>query len=135
MQKLEKISFPAILDKKEQDILRVFESRKTPFDIQRIFTVSASSGTERGKHAHKLCNQILTCVSGRINLLCDDGEEQFSVVLYAENDGVLVPSGIWAQQTYLEDCSVLLVICDQAYDENDYIRDHDEFLIWKAKNR
>ena len=47
----------------------------------------------------------------------------------------LVASNFLTVQTYLEDCSVLLVICDQAYDENDYIRDHGEFLIWKAKNR
>ncbi len=115
------------------EIMRVFESTQVPFTICRVFTVLAGSDNKRGEHAHKECNQLLTCVSGAIDLLCDDGNQRQTIKLRPDSDGVWVPNGIWAEQTFLEDKSVLLVICDQPYDENDYIRNYDEFIDWKRK--
>jgi len=64
-------------------------------------------------------------------LICNDGENQDERLLSPESDAVLVPPGIWAEQDYLKDNSIIIVFCDQSYDESDYIRDYDEFLKWK----
>lgn len=44
------------------------------------------------------------------------------------NQALLTPPGIWAEQTYLEKDTTLMVACDALYDEADYIRDYEEFL-------
>jgi hypothetical protein len=41
--------------------------------------------------------------------------------------GLIIPPGIWAQQTYLTENSVLTVLCDKLYQAADYIRDYEEF--------
>jgi dTDP-4-dehydrorhamnose 3,5-epimerase-like enzyme len=133
---IKKYAFPSIVEKKEQGILRVFESEDVPFTIIRVFSVvSAKGGSKRGHHAHKICNQLICCVAGEVNLRCDDGNTQIETLLTPSNEAVLVPCGIWAEQEYIQDNSVIIVFCDQPYDENDYMRVYDEYLEWKNKNK
>jgi UDP-2-acetamido-3-amino-2,3-dideoxy-glucuronate N-acetyltransferase len=127
--------FPSICDKREQGVLRVFESDNLPFIIKRVFSVvNAIGGSKRGQHAHKICNQLICCVAGEVNLKCDDGNTQTEILLSSENEALFVPCGIWAEQNYIIDNSVIIVFCDQSYDENDYIRDYEAFIKWK-KNK
>ncbi len=129
---LKKINFQSIVEEKEQGILRVFESKDIPFPLRRVFTVvNALGGSKRGEHAHKKCNQLLCCVSGKIKLVCDNGSYRVEKILTPNSSGILVQNGIWAEQEYLIDNSVLIVFCDQPYKENDYIRDYNEYLKWK----
>ena len=131
---IKKYEFPSIVETKEQGVLRVFESEDVPFTIKRVFTiVNAFRGSQRGHHAHKKCNQLICCVAGAVNLICDDGNTQIEILLSAGNEAVLVPCGIWAEQRYLKDNSVIIVFCDQPYDETEYIRDYKMFLNWKTK--
>ena len=131
-----RFTFPTIIDEKEQGILRVFESEDLPFNIIRVFSVvSAKGGSKRGNHAHKICNQLICCVAGEVNLRCDDGNTQIETLLTPSNEAVLVPCGIWAEQEYIQDNSMIIVFCDQPYDENDYMRVYDEYLEWKNKNK
>ena len=133
---IKKYEFQYIVDKKEQGVLRVFESEDLPFTVKRVFSVvNAKSGSKRGQHAHKICNQLICCVAGEVNLRCDDGNSQIEVLITPSSEAVLVPHGIWAEQKYLKDNSVIIVFCDQSYDENDYIRVYDEYLQWKKKNK
>jgi dTDP-4-dehydrorhamnose 3,5-epimerase-like enzyme len=70
-----------------------------PFVIARLFVVRAHDGAIRGQHAHRECSQFLTCTSGTIEVLCDDGEQTAEFVLNEPNSGLLVPPKIWSQQT------------------------------------
>lgn len=129
--KIKTYAFPSIVEKKEQGILRVFESKDVPFTIKRVFTVvNSKGGSKRGQHAHKICNQLICCVAGEVNLIWNDGKHQREVLLSPASEAFLVPSGIWAEQVYIKDNSVLIVFCDQSYDEDDYIRDYDKYLEW-----
>ena len=133
---IKKYEFPSIVEKKEQGVLRVFESENLPFIVKRVFSVvNAKSGSKRGEHAHKKCNQLICCVAGKINLICNDGETQVETFLSPKTEAILVPSGVWAEQDYLKDNSVIIVFCDQSYDEQDYIRDYDEYLEWKKEQK
>jgi len=98
-----------------------------PFDIRRVFTVSAKAGDIRGDHAHKKCSQLLVCVSGRIRVSWDNGSVVSDQLLENMGSGILIPPGIWAKEEYLEDDSVLMVLCDRGYESEDYIRSYPEF--------
>ena len=131
---IKKYEFPSIIEQKEQGILRVFESEDVPFTIKRVFSVvNAKGDSKRGQHAHKKCNQLICCVAGKVNLICDDGNTQIEILLSSGNEAVLVPCGIWAEQRYLKDNTVIIVFCDQPFDETEYIRDYKMFLNWKTK--
>ena len=106
--------------------------RVLPFTPIRAFSVSSGKGTTRGNHAHKLCNQFIFCISGSINVKCDDGNNEVKYTLLPGN-GLLVPCGIWASQDYLEENSIINVFCDQLFDENDYIREYKNFLKERLK--
>tara|TARA_B100001758_G_C18400406_1_gene608631 strand:- start:299 stop:712 length:414 start_codon:yes stop_codon:yes gene_type:complete len=103
-----------------------------PFSPIRAFSVSSGKGSTRGNHAHKLCNQFIFCISGSINVKCDDGNNLAKYTLLPGN-GLLVPCGIWASQDYLEENSIINVFCDQPFDERDYIRDYKNFLKARLK--
>lgn len=121
---------------KHEDVngaLCVYESgRHVPFDIRRVFTVSARKGDVRGDHAHKQCTQLLVCVAGNICVTCDDGSASQNYILDNIGIGLLVPPGIWAREEYMVDDAVLMVLCDRDYEPDDYIRDYNEFQIFLA---
>lgn len=128
--------FPSISEEIRQGSLRVFELNKMPFICKRVFSVvNAQAGSIRGEHAHKICNQLICCVSGKVLLTCNNGIETIQKELTPSSEAVLVPAGVWAKQTYLQDNSVILVFCDQLYDEADYIRNYNNFLRWKELNK
>ena len=101
------------------------------FSIERVFVVYASQGQIRGQHAHKECSQFLICLNGEVVVKCNDGKSSSIFSLKNPTHGIVIPPGIWAEQVYKEDNSILMVLCDREYDEVDYIRDFNEFLLFK----
>lgn len=120
------LRFPKFED--SNGTLSIYEGNNhVPFDIKRVFTVSANQGDIRGKHAHKTCAQLLVCVSGKICVRCDDGTAIRDQILDEMSLGLQIPFGIWSQQEFLMDGSVLMVLCDHPYEEADYLRSYDLF--------
>lgn len=100
-----------------------------PFPISRVFTIAGvAPGGVRGRHAHRCCTQLITCLSGQVTVLVTDGHASREIVLATGADGLLVPPGVWTTLTFASEAAVVAVFCDQPYDEGDYIRDWDEFL-------
>ena len=99
----------------------------TTFDIQRVFSVSAKAGEVRGDHAHKKCSQFMVCVSGSIEVTCDNGLKETTYQLNNPSIGLNIPNGIWTKEKYLTDNSVLMVLCDRYYEEDDYIHNYNDF--------
>ncbi len=114
------------------DLIVIEGNTVIPFDIARVFFVRAPEGALRGLHAHKECSQFLICATGHIEVRYDDGNATGVTLLNRPEIGMLVPPGIWAQQTFLAPTSVLMVLCDKRYDANDYIRDYAEFKIYRS---
>lgn len=98
-----------------------------PFNIARIFVVSCKEPSTRGKHAHIRCSQFLLCLNGSIDVLCSDGLSSKNFTLNSPNIGLLIPAGIWAEQNYHENGSILMAACDLTYEEHDYVRDFERF--------
>jgi dTDP-4-dehydrorhamnose 3,5-epimerase-like enzyme len=106
-------------------------STVVPFPIARMFWVfDVPAGHVRGGHAHRLCSQYLLCIRGAIEVFADDGETSATLVLEA-GCGLLIPPAIWASERYLTTDTALLVLCDRAYEVEDYIDSKDEVRAFR----
>ena len=105
------------------------EENNIPFSIKRVYYIfDTKEGVRRGFHAHKKLKQVAIAVKGSCRFLLDDGTERIEVVLDNPAQGLLSESCIWREMyDFSSDC-VLMVLADCYYDENDYIRDYDDFL-------
>lgn len=122
MEKERVITFPSFND--VNGSLSVYENLTSiPFVIERVFVVKAGLGDVRGEHAHRRCTQCLIAVGGRILVKCISRFGEFEYLLSDASTGLVIPPGIWATQHYLVKESALMVLCDRAYDEGDYLRD------------
>lgn len=116
--------------------LSFFEgSRDIPFDIKRIYYISGvPEGKMRGFHAHKQLQQLLFCPYGSIEIILDDGKQRQTVLLDGPEKGLLLQGGLWREMLWKKSDSVLCVAVSDYYTEEDYIRDYDAFLKYKAEN-
>jgi len=105
-----------------------------PFEAKRCFWVYGVPGGEvRGEHAHIECHQFLFCVSGSVQLMLDDGHERGQISLDRPSLGVHIPPMNWALQHRYSKDAVLFVLASHPYEENDYLRDYNEFLQRTAR--
>ncbi len=112
--------------------LSVVDQSDLPLPVVRAFWVTAGRGVVRGQHAHRRCKQLMYCVHGRCEIEMDDGRERRVVALGDDAVGLLVPCGVWAEERFVHESNVLLVLCDRPYEEDDYIRDYREFCAYRA---
>lgn len=111
-------------------------ARDLPFGCQRIFyTYTVPEGSVRGEHAHKQCEQFLISIRGKVSVLVDDGEHRDEFMLDSPSKGLWLPSGCWGEQFGHSPDSILLVLASLPYDNADYIRSYDEFLVWKKGDK
>ncbi len=101
-----------------------------PFEIKRVFYLyDVPTGADRGAHSHKQLHQFLICLSGSFDVLLDDGNQKKIVHLNRPWRGLYIPPMIWAAEINFDPSSVCLVFASDKYDEADYIRDYQQFLL------
>ena len=126
---VENISITSISDKSAN--ILVLEEKELPLrKFERTFVVTCSKGLLRGNHAHLECTQMMVCILGSVKVQVDDS---FSQARYSLNKGsvLLIPPGIWSTQDYLEERNILAVLCDKLFVEEDYLRNYDDFIVYK----
>jgi WxcM-like protein len=106
-----------------------------PFRIERMFTLVAPAGAKRGRHAHRLCSQFMICVSGAVNVVCEDGSKKSTFAFNRRNQALPVPPGLWNTVQFRQNESVLIVLRDRVYEAHDYIHGYDEFLSFREAVR
>lgn len=114
----------------ERGMLIALEEKKNiPFEVKRVyFMYDTLEGVHRGKHAHKTLKQVLFCPCGACTILLDDGKETKEVRLDKAIEGLLVEACVWREMYDFTPDAVLMVLASDYYDEDDYIRDYDEFI-------
>ena len=127
MDKVRLINFPYYQEDNGDLVVIQGMDDSAPFHISRVFNVRADKDSIRGRHAHSECTQLLVCTNGSIEVSCDDGEKQSIYILNKPYMGLLILPGVWVEQKYLENSSILTVLCDQPFNEEEYIRNYDEF--------
>jgi len=99
-----------------------------PFNIRRIYYLyDIPGGESRGGHAHKELYQLIVAASGSFEVMLDDGTNKKIVRLNRPNYGLLVVPGIWRELFEFSSGSICMVLASLKYDENDYIREYQDF--------
>lgn len=126
--KVREVEFSSLGDRRGS-LVALEQKANIPFEIKRVYYIFANEeGISRGFHAHKSLKQVAVCVSGQCKMLLDNGVEKKEVLLDHPTKGVIIEGLIWREMhDFSSDC-VLLVIASELFDENDYIRNYDEFL-------
>ena len=107
------------------------EYRDIPFQIRRVYYMYATKeGVQRGFHAHKSLEQILICIHGTCKILLDSGTEKKIVSLEKPYEGLYIASDMWREMLDFSPDAVLLVLASDYYEEEDYIRNYEEFLAF-----
>ena len=118
------------------NLVAIEGGREVPFDIARVYYLyGTAAGVERGFHAHKRLRQMAIAVSGSCTMMLDDGTTRTDVRLDHPAVGVMIEPMVWHEMRDFSGDCVLLVLADAAYDEGDYIRDHDQFVAAVADAR
>ncbi len=100
-----------------------------PFAIKRVFYLfDIPGGTERGGHSHRQLHQLLVAVSGSFTVTLTDGVETRRVTLNRPYLGLYIPPGVWNTMDDFASGSICLVLASDIYEEEDYVRDYQEFL-------
>ena len=99
-----------------------------PFDVKRVYYIyGTESGVSRGFHAHKKLRQMLIAVSGSVEIHCEMHSQKTVYLLDTPDKALLVEGMVWhTMEKFSPDC-VLMVLADDYYDENDYVRDYAVF--------
>jgi len=101
-----------------------------PFDIQRVYYLyDVPGGAQRGGHAHKALHQLIIAMSGSFDVLLDDGVKKKRIHMNRSYNGLYVCPMIWRELDNFSSGSVLMVLASNKYDENDYYRDYEKFLL------
>lgn len=128
--KIKLIEIPKIEDPRGN--LSVIENHCIPFDIKRVYYLyDVPSSAHRGGHAHKLQQELLIALSGSFEVFLDDSIVKKRIMLNKPYQGLLIPSGIWRELDNFSSGSVCLVLASDNFDENDYIREYEEFKLSK----
>lgn len=99
------------------------------FEIKRLFYIYGSDrAVVRGCHANRKSQFVLINVAGTSKVKAKDGLGNEKIVsLDKPNIGVYLPTMVWKDMYDFSEDSVLLVLSDEPYDAEEYIRDYDEF--------
>lgn len=111
------------------------EDCSIPFKPTRIFYITnVPTNCTRGNHAHKLCEQFLIALSGKIQITLNDGTTESQLTLNNPNEGIYIPTGIWSCQKFLDTNSCLVVLASHKYIQSEYISDINLFRQLKKND-
>jgi dTDP-4-dehydrorhamnose 3,5-epimerase-like enzyme len=128
------IDLPKITDARG-NLTFVEGGNQIPFNIQRVYYLyDVPGGAQRGGHAHKDLHQLIIAMSGSFDVLLDDGTNKKRVHMNRSYNGLYVCPMIWRELDNFSSGSVLMVLASNKYDEEDYYRDYEKFLLGRKSS-
>lgn len=130
----EKLSLPRIIELPKfldarGNLSVIEELKEIPFKIERTYWIyDVPGGESRGGHAYKENEEFIVALSGSFDVILDNGKEKKVFHLNRSYYGLYVPKGIWREMDNFSTNSLALILASTKYDENDYIRNYEEFL-------
>jgi dTDP-4-dehydrorhamnose 3,5-epimerase-like enzyme len=130
LKDIQLIKLPVVEDTRGN--LAFIQNDVLPFEFKRVYYLfDVPSNSFRGSHAHINQSEVLIALSGSFEVVLNDGFEKKSFFLNKPNIGLYIPTGMWRELENFSSGAVCLVFASDIYNEDDYIRDFDEFLISK----
>ncbi len=125
------INLPKIEDPRGN--LSVIEKENIPFAVKRVYYLyDVPSGAERGGHAHINQQEFIIAVSGSFDVVLNDGISDKTFSLNNPSSGLYVGNDTWRELKNFSSGAVCLVVSSGEFDESDYIREFDDFIIYLA---
>src|SRR4030065_116322 len=122
------IEFPIIQDNRG-NLTFIEADRHVPFMIKRVYYLyDVPGGASRAAHGHKALHQLMISMSGSFDVTLDDGIEKKLFHLNRSYYGLYIPPMMWRDLNNFSSGAVCMVLASDFYDENDYFRNHDDFL-------
>ena len=107
-----------------------------PFKVARSYWIyDVPGGETRGGHAFKKNDEFIIALSGAFDVVLDNGKEKQKFQLNRSYYGLHVPKGWWREMENFSTNSVAFILSSIPYDENDYIRDYEEFKSWANEKK
>ena len=105
-------------------------SRDMKFQPERaFFSFGVPARQQRGNHAHRECHQLLLCLGGTCLIELDTGHEKHQLIMDSPLYGLYIPPMVWCIQREFSASATLLVFASHRYEESDYLRNYDDFLL------
>lgn len=125
------VNLPKFLDSRG-NLSFVEQQNHVPFEIKRTYWIyDVPGGEQRWGRAFKECEEFIISLSGSFDVILDDGHQKHTYTLNRSYYGLYIPKGMWRVLDNFSTNSVALVMASTYYDENDYIRDYEEFIKFK----
>ena len=127
IEKVKIIDLPKILDPRGN--LSFLESNNhVPFEIKRTYWIYDVPGGEiRGSHAFKKSHEFIIALSGSFDVVLNDGKKEVKYSLNRSYYGLYVPNMLWRRVENFSTNSLALIVSSIPYDQNDYIRNFNEY--------
>ena len=133
--KCKKIKLKTIVDSRGS-LVQIQKNSIIPLNIKRIFYIyGVPKNKNRGFHAHKKQSQLIICMSGilRVKIKINTITKYFQ--LSNKNEGLYIPPKIWVDEIKFNKNTVAMVIVDDVFKEDDYLRNYDEYLKFTKKRK
>lgn len=125
------VNLPKFLDSRG-NLSFVEQQNHVPFEIKRTYWIyDVPGGEQRWGRAFKECEEFIISLSGSFDVILDDGHQKHTYTLNRSYYGLYIPKGMWRVLDNFSTNSVALVMASTYYDDNDYIRDYEEFIKFK----
>lgn len=111
--------------------LVVIESLENiPFEVKRLFYMYGSDADAvRGQHANRKSEFVLINIAGSSKVRTDNGKGNIEIyTLDKPNIGLYLPSMIWKDMYDFSSDSILLVLSNELYASDEYIRNYNDFI-------
>ncbi len=121
------IQLPKIADPRGN--LSFFEHpNQLPFEIARTYWIyDVPGGETRGGHAFKEQQEFIIALSGSFDVIIHDGKKEEKISLNRSYTGLLIPKMYWRSLENFSTNSLALIVSDKVYNENDYIREFEDY--------
>lgn len=123
------LDLPKITNR-QGNITPVEGMKDVPFDIARVYYLyDVPGGASRAGHAHKELQQLIVAVMGAFDIILDDGVKRKTIHLDRAYYGIYIPKMIWRELENFSSGAICLVLASLPYDEGDYYRNYEEYLL------
>ena len=114
------------------NITSINNNLNIPFETKRVYYLyDVPNRADRGAHAHIELHQLVIAISGSFDIELFDGFNSIKYTLNQPDQGLLIVPGIWRNLNNFSGGGICLVLASKEYDQDDYVRNLDEFKLLK----
>lgn len=121
------IDLPKVTDPRG-NLSFIQNSDQIPFDIKRAYWIyDVPGGMFRNGHAFRSQHEFIVALSGSFDVVLKDNEGERRIHMSRSYYGLYVPPMTWREIDNFSTNSVAMVLSSTLYNEDDYIRDFEQF--------